>query len=102
MEVKCRADGFRELSSWLDGRDLLIAKADWHELFVVAVAGVPPCDHTALMSPLRRDRDGPDAARPSQAPALFSRASTASSLAFGKVTLASRAGAMSFRLATTR
>ena len=39
---------------------------------------------------------------PSQARALLSWASAASSLAFGKVTLASRAAAMSFRLATTR
>jgi hypothetical protein len=28
IEVKCRADGFRELYGWLDGRDALIVKAD--------------------------------------------------------------------------
>ena len=28
VEVKCRADGFRELYSWLDDRDALIVKAD--------------------------------------------------------------------------
>ena len=30
-EVKCRADGFRELYAWLNGRDLLIVRADRHE-----------------------------------------------------------------------
>jgi Holliday junction resolvase len=34
-EVKCRADGFRELYAWLDGRDLLIVKSDRHEPLVV-------------------------------------------------------------------
>jgi Holliday junction resolvase len=34
-EVKCRADGFRELYAWLDGRDLLIVKADRREPLVV-------------------------------------------------------------------
>jgi hypothetical protein len=28
VEVKARADGFRELYNWLDGRDVLIVKAD--------------------------------------------------------------------------
>jgi len=28
VEVKARADGFRELYGWLDGRDVLIVKAD--------------------------------------------------------------------------
>jgi Holliday junction resolvase len=28
VEVKSRADGFRELYSWLDGRDVLVVKAD--------------------------------------------------------------------------
>ena len=31
VEVKARADGFRELYSWLDGRDVLIVKADRRE-----------------------------------------------------------------------
>jgi Holliday junction resolvase len=35
VEVKCRADGFRELYSWLDGRDVLIVKADRQEPLVV-------------------------------------------------------------------
>jgi hypothetical protein len=33
--VKARADGFRELYSWLDGRDVLIVKADRQEPLVV-------------------------------------------------------------------
>jgi hypothetical protein len=28
VEVKCRADGFRELYAWLDGNDALIVKGD--------------------------------------------------------------------------
>ena len=35
LEVKARADGFRELYSWLDGRDVLIVKADRQEPLVV-------------------------------------------------------------------
>jgi Holliday junction resolvase len=35
VEVKARADGFRELYSWLDGRDVLIVKADRQEPLVV-------------------------------------------------------------------
>ena len=35
LEVKSRADGFRELYSWLDGRDVLIVKADRQEPLVV-------------------------------------------------------------------
>jgi hypothetical protein len=35
VEVKARADGFRELYSWLDGRDALIVKADRQEPLVV-------------------------------------------------------------------
>jgi Holliday junction resolvase len=34
-EVKCRANGFRELYAWLDARDLLIVKADRREPLVV-------------------------------------------------------------------
>jgi hypothetical protein len=34
LEVKARADGFRELYSWLDGRDVLIVKADGQEPLV--------------------------------------------------------------------
>jgi hypothetical protein len=33
--VKARADGFRELYCWLDGRDMLIVKADRQEPLVV-------------------------------------------------------------------
>jgi hypothetical protein len=29
IECKARADGFRELYSWLKGRDLPVLKADW-------------------------------------------------------------------------
>ena len=35
VEVKARADGFRELYSWLDRRDVLIVKADRQEPLVV-------------------------------------------------------------------
>jgi hypothetical protein len=35
LEVKARADGFRELYSWLDGRDVLIVKPDRQEPLVV-------------------------------------------------------------------
>jgi Holliday junction resolvase len=35
VEVKCRCQGFRELYSWLDGRDVLIVKADHKEPLVV-------------------------------------------------------------------
>ena len=48
VEVKARAEGFRELYSWLDGRDVLIVKADRQEPLVVlrlslaaAIAGPP-------------------------------------------------------------
>jgi len=34
-EVKCRADGFRELYAWLTERDLLIVKADRREPLVM-------------------------------------------------------------------
>jgi Holliday junction resolvase len=35
VEVKARADGFRKLYAWLDGREALIVKADRREPFVV-------------------------------------------------------------------
>jgi Holliday junction resolvase len=35
VEVKARADGFRDLYDWLDGRDILIVKADRQEPLVV-------------------------------------------------------------------
>ncbi len=35
IEVKARADGFRELYCWLNGRDVLIVKADRQEPLVV-------------------------------------------------------------------
>ncbi|MEI8153557.1 MAG: hypothetical protein WCG92_18490 [Hyphomicrobiales bacterium] len=35
LEVKARADGFRELYGWLDERDALIVKADRQEALVV-------------------------------------------------------------------
>ncbi len=35
VEVKARAAGFRELYCWLEGRDLLIVKADRQEPLVV-------------------------------------------------------------------
>jgi hypothetical protein len=35
VEVKARADGFRELYSWLNGRDVLVVKADRQEPLVV-------------------------------------------------------------------
>ena len=35
VEVKCRAGGFRELYSWLNGNDALIVKADRRQPLVV-------------------------------------------------------------------
>ena len=35
VEVKCRAAGFRQLYDWLNGRDVLIVKADRREPLVV-------------------------------------------------------------------
>jgi Holliday junction resolvase len=35
VEMKARADGFRELYSWLDGRDILIVKVDRQEPLVI-------------------------------------------------------------------
>jgi hypothetical protein len=35
IECKARADGFRELYRWLDGRDILVVKADRQEPLVV-------------------------------------------------------------------
>jgi Holliday junction resolvase len=40
VEVKCRAEGFRELYSWLNGRDFLIVKADRQEPLVVLRLGL--------------------------------------------------------------
>src|SRR5262245_33073298 len=34
-EVKCRADGFRELYKWLEARDILIVRADRKEPLVI-------------------------------------------------------------------
>lgn len=34
-EVKCRATGFRELYAWLEGRDVLVVKADRREPLVI-------------------------------------------------------------------
>jgi Holliday junction resolvase len=36
VEVKARADGFRELYDWLNKRDVLIVKADRQEPLVIA------------------------------------------------------------------
>ena len=35
VEDKARADGFREIYRWLDGRDILIVKADRREPLVI-------------------------------------------------------------------
>ena len=35
VEVKARADGFRELYCWLNGRDVLVVKADRKEPLVI-------------------------------------------------------------------
>ena len=35
VEVKARANGFRELYSWLDGRDALIVKSNYQEPLVI-------------------------------------------------------------------
>jgi hypothetical protein len=36
VEVKARADGLCKLYGWLDGRDVVVVKADRHEPLVVA------------------------------------------------------------------
>jgi Holliday junction resolvase len=38
VEVKARADGFRELYCWLDQRDVLIVKADRQPLVVLRMS----------------------------------------------------------------
>jgi hypothetical protein len=40
VEVKCRANGFRELYRWLDARDILIVRADRSEPLVVLPLGL--------------------------------------------------------------
>ncbi|MDQ0395192.1 hypothetical protein [Labrys monachus] len=35
VEAKARADGFRELYRWLEGRDMLVVKADRREPLVI-------------------------------------------------------------------
>jgi hypothetical protein len=35
VEVKCRGNGFAQLYEWLDGRDILIVKADRRDPLVV-------------------------------------------------------------------
>jgi hypothetical protein len=35
VEVKARADGFRDLYNWLVGRDVLIVKSDYQEPLVI-------------------------------------------------------------------
>jgi hypothetical protein len=40
IECKARADGFRELYSWLNERDVLIVKADRQEPLVVVRMGL--------------------------------------------------------------
>lgn len=35
VEVKCRGNGFRQLYDWLDGADMLIARADRREPLVI-------------------------------------------------------------------
>jgi hypothetical protein len=37
VEVKCRADGFREFYKWLQDRDILIVRADRSEPLVVLI-----------------------------------------------------------------
>ena len=55
VQVKVRADGFRELYSWLSGRDVLIAKADRQEPLVIAtaVAGCGNCQTGRVVMPRR-------------------------------------------------
>jgi len=45
VEVKVRADGFRELYKWLDGADLLVVHSDRHKPLVV----VPIRDFVAVL-----------------------------------------------------
>jgi hypothetical protein len=40
IECKARADGFRELYSWLTGRDVVVVKADRQEPLVVLRLGL--------------------------------------------------------------
>jgi hypothetical protein len=35
VEVKCRANGFRELYAWLEGRDFLVIRADRNQPLVI-------------------------------------------------------------------
>jgi hypothetical protein len=53
VEVKARADGFRELYSWLEGRDVLIVAADRQEPLVVVqlflAAEIRRGDHHLLL-----------------------------------------------------
>jgi Holliday junction resolvase len=40
VEVKARANGFREFYRWLEGRDVLIVKADRRESLVIVPLGL--------------------------------------------------------------
>jgi hypothetical protein len=58
VEVKGRANGFRKLYAWLDGRDLLIVRADRRAMLACAVATARSLlgtdAHPARLSVLRR------------------------------------------------
>lgn len=56
VEIKVRANGFRELYRWLEGRDVLIVKADRREPLAVV-----PLDLAAkIIRAAERARDGVD------------------------------------------
>ncbi len=40
VEVKCRAQGFREIYGWLEGADMLIVRADRKEPLVILPMGL--------------------------------------------------------------
>jgi hypothetical protein len=63
LEVKARADGFRELYSWLTERDVLIVKADHQApLVVVRLTLASPCGGPCSRALGRRDEPGDEIA----------------------------------------
>jgi Holliday junction resolvase len=59
VEVKARADGFRELYGWLDDRDVLIVKADRREPLVVVRISLAAGIAKTATDDARGDRRGP-------------------------------------------
>ena len=53
VEVKARADRFRELYCWLNGRDVLVVKADRAACHCAAVPGCRNCQTGRMIMPRR-------------------------------------------------